>query len=496
MLLFVAYFLLFIYCAALTLILLYSLGLLHLLVSFWKNRKQANYVLPQLALSSEEHLPFVTIQLPIYNELYVVERLLEVVVKINYPPEKLEIQVLDDSTDATFELLAKCVAKYQAQGIPIQHLHRTNRIGFKAGALAEAMPFVKGEFIAIFDADFVPRADFLQKMLPYFETEKVAMVQTRWEHLNQNYSIFTQIQAFHLDAHFAVEQFARCHSNYFMNFNGTAGIWRKSAIIDAGGWQHDTITEDLDLSYRARLKGWKLQYVDDIGAPAELPMPMTAIKSQQFRWMKGGAEVARKMLKKVWFSDVSFFAKWHATQHLLGSSLFIFSLLAGVSSVPLLFFCNLYPLEIQAYLNYGKSFQASFVCIFLFYFVAITTREKSFVKGFIRIIKYYLPFLTILMGLSFHNARAAYLGLIGKKSAFIRTPKFQVSQKTGDWKGKHYLQKKVPSTLYAEMFFCLYYATGLFLAFFTQNFLLFPFHLMNCVGFGIIAFFSWKHTRQ
>ncbi|EDO28878.1 predicted protein, partial [Nematostella vectensis] len=262
-------------------------------------------------------IPFVTIQLPIFNEKYVVERLLHSVAALDYPKEKLEVQVLDDSTDDSVIETARLINKHALSGLNIKHIRRENRVGFKAGALKEGLIDAKGEFIVIFDADFVPKPNWLQETIPYFKNEKVGVVQTRWGHINRNFSILTKIQAFALDAHFTLEQVGRNSKNHFINFNGTAGAWRKSCIIDAGNWESDTLTEDLDLSYRAQLKKWQFVYLEDVETPAELPAVLSAARSQQFRWNKGGAENFRKMSAKVMIANnIQTKTKFHGILHL------------------------------------------------------------------------------------------------------------------------------------------------------------------------------------
>ncbi|MEE3148243.1 MAG: cellulose synthase family protein, partial [Bacteroidota bacterium] len=283
-----------IYTLALTVIFLYSLAQLNLLFNYLKAKKKKDDA-PVFNFSNAEEIPFVTIQLPLYNELYVVERLLDNIAQIDYPLDKLEIQVLDDSTDESLQTTQRKIEALQAAGIPIKHITRTNRQGFKAGALKEGLAIAKGEFIAIFDSDFVPNPDWLQKTVPYFKDEKIGVVQTRWAHLNRDYSLLTKIQAFALDFHFVLEQVGRNFGHHFINFNGTAGIWRKTCILDAGNWQGDTLTEDLDLSYRAQLKKWDFKYLEDVETPAELPVAISAARSQQFRWNKGAAENFQKL---------------------------------------------------------------------------------------------------------------------------------------------------------------------------------------------------------
>ena len=308
------------YSVSLILVLFYSLSQLNLLwnyIQFQKKKEKPTV----LDISNPEKVPYVTIQLPVFNELYVMERLLECINLIDYPRTKLEIQVLDDSTDESVELTRTLVADLQKGGLDITQIRRKDRVGFKAGALKEGLITAKGEFIAIFDADFLPQSDWLLQTVPQFENEEIGVVQTRWSHINRDYSVLTQIQAFALDAHFTLEQVGRNSKDHFMNFNGTAGIWRKTCIIDAGNWEGDTLTEDLDLSYRAQLKNWKFKYLEDVETPSELPVVMSSIRSQQFRWNKGGAENFQKMVKKVVRSkNIKLSTKLHSVLHLLSTA--------------------------------------------------------------------------------------------------------------------------------------------------------------------------------
>src|ERR1043165_1958100 len=312
-----------VYACALLFIFMYSVAQLNLVIAYLRNKvvsRNKNSV-PALLDGSE---PGVTVQLPVYNELYVAERLIDCITQLDYPGEKLEIQVLDDSTDETRELIEKKVFEFQKQGFNIHHIHRSNREGFKAGALAHGLQYAHGEFIAIFDSDFLPGKDFLKKTLPSFTDEKVGVVQTHWDHVNKNYSLMTQLQAFGLDAHFSIEQKGRNAGGHFINFNGTAGVWRRRCIEDSGGWQSDTLTEDLDLSYRAQLKGWKFIFLEEVLAPAELPVTMSALKNQQYRWNKGAAECVKKNLPGVLKQkNLSLSIKLHAAFHLLNSSVFV-----------------------------------------------------------------------------------------------------------------------------------------------------------------------------
>ncbi|MGB3468155.1 MAG: cellulose synthase family protein, partial [Cyclobacteriaceae bacterium] len=354
------------YAFALFMINIFSLGQFHLTWHYLKHREKE---LDDTTDNSSDEKPFVTVQLPVYNELYVIERLIEAIAKFDYPADKFEIQVLDDSTDETVEKIAKKVAEVRDRGINITQVRRTKRTGFKAGALKYGTTLAKGEFIAIFDADFIPEKDFLQKTIPYFANEKTGMVQTRWGHLNKDYSLITQMQAFGLDAHFTVEQSGRNIADSFMNFNGTAGVWRKQCIEEAGGWQSDTLTEDLDLSYRAQLKGWKFKYLEDVISPAELPILMPAVKSQQYRWNKGAAETARKNIVNVLAAKISFRKKLHAFFHLLNSSVFVFLLIAATLSIPMLYIKEANP-SMGLVFDLGSIFIIGFLAIAAFYWAS------------------------------------------------------------------------------------------------------------------------------
>src|SRR5690606_1425019 len=336
----ITYLIIAIYSLSLLLIFFYSLTQLNLLVNYL-GYKRRNREAPKFNLLDPKEIPFVTIQLPIYNEEYVVERLLDNISRIEYPMSKLEIQVLDDSTDDAVWDTAKRINTLQEAGFDIKHIRRTNRQGFKAGALKEGLIMAKGEFIAIFDADFLPSSDWLKKTVMYFKDREIGVVQTRWGHINREYSTLTRIQAFALDAHFTLEQVGRDAKRHCITLNGTAGIWRKECILDAGIWEGDTLTEDLDLSYRAQLKNWTFIYLEDVETPAELPVVIRSARSQQFRWNKGGAEKFQKMKWKLLTSStVPFKTKIHGLLHLLNSTMFLNILIVAVLSVPMLYIKN------------------------------------------------------------------------------------------------------------------------------------------------------------
>lgn len=485
-----------IYTLALTFIFAYSLVQLHLVtcyIGFHRKKRKQNE--PPLAPLPENNLPPVTVQLPVFNEMYVVERLIDQIAGFDYPKDKLHIQVLDDSTDETLEISRRKVDEWKRKGIDIQLLHRTDRSGFKAGALQEGMKSAKGEFIAIFDADFVPGADFLKRTLPYFfADERLGVVQTRWEHLNKDYSFLTRIQAFALDAHFTVEQQGRNAGGYFINFNGTAGVWRRSCIDDAGGWEADTLTEDLDLSYRAQIKGWRFKYLEDVTSPAELPVAMNAIKSQQFRWTKGGAETFKKNIGRIWRSDIRLGQKIHGSAHLLSSQVFIFVLICSVLSVPVLWVKKISPVYADWFMLLSV-FVVSMFILSIFYFSSLYRRRKSTLGTLGHMLIMFPPFLAMSMGISLHNTIAVLEGLLGFKSPFIRTPKFNISATDKSWKDKKYVSKQINLPALLEIILCLYFLGGIVLGILLQDFGLLPFHLMLFTGFGLVFYYTIKHTR-
>jgi len=472
------------YGLAMLAILLYSLAQAHLLFHFLRYQKN-----PPAPKTISNELPFVTVQLPIFNERYVVERLIDAVAVLNYPADKLEIQILDDSTDLTQQLIQQKLKQYTE--LDIRYLHRKDRQGFKAGALKEGLEMAKGEFIAVFDADFVPDPDFLMKTIPYFSQSEVGMVQTRWAHLNRGFSWLTKLQAFALDAHFFVEQVGRNRQGAFINFNGTGGIWRKACILDAGNWQDDTLTEDLDLSYRAQQKGWKFIYRPEIESPAELPPVMSAIKSQQYRWTKGGAECAKKHLLSVWSQPFSPRVKLHALAHLLNSSVFIAIVLGSISSIPVWWALHKGWID-PAYLRYGAVFLAGFVVIALVYLFSFFYTKGSFWKKCRRAVWQLPLFLSVSMGLSLHNSVAVAEGFAGKKSPFIRTPKFNLEQKKEHWKKNIYLSIKMPFIVYLEGILASVFLLIAVLSLTAKIYWMLPFHLMLAVGYGIVFLASYQ----
>ncbi len=484
------YVLLSVYVVALTYITFYCLMQFHLLYHYQKKRKKVEQE-DLLDLVSDE-VPFVTIQLPIFNELYVTERLIDNITKFDYPKDKYEIHILDDSTDETLDISKRKVEEYKAQGFNIELIRRKDRVGYKAGALKYGMQYVKGEFIAIFDADFLPNPDFLRKTIPYFKDDKVGVVQTRWEHINENYSLITRLQAFQLNVHFTVEQKGRDAANFLLQFNGTAGVWRRETIDSAGGWEADTLTEDLDLSYRAQLKGWKIAFREDIGSPAELPAEMNGLKSQQFRWMKGGAETAKKMLPTVWSSDIPLLKKIHASTHLLSSSVFLCVFIMGVFSVPILYFIN--PLGIDS--KYFGVFLLSLVSIIFVYYVANVDQEWKEGSKLWLIVKFifiFPIFLALSMGLSLHNSVAVIQGYLGRKSAFIRTPKFDIKGISDSFKKEKYQAKKISKVTIMEGLLSLYFLAGVYSAYYIGDYTFLMLHILLTAGYGATFYYTVKH---
>jgi len=434
-----------------------------------------------------EQLPAVTIQLPLYNEMYVVERLIDSVVKTDYPRDLLEIQVLDDSTDETVEIVRARVDKYKKQGIDIKHIHRTNRRGFKAGALEEGMAVAGGEYIAVFDADFIPTPSFLKKTIHYFTDPDIGMIQMRWGHVNRDYSLLTKLQAIFLDGHFVIEHTARNRTGRFFNFNGTAGIWRKKTITDAGGWQHDTLTEDLDLSYRAQMKGWKFVYLPMHEVPAELPVDIIAFKSQQHRWAKGSIQTAKKLLGRIFRSDYPLKVKIESVFHLAGNVNYLVMIPFSLLILPLII--------IRTELDWSKwlivdipLFLLATTSISAFYLLS----QKYIFPAWKNTFK-YLPFLMGLgIGLSVNNSVAVLEALFGHESEFVRTPKFGVEGGKDDWTKKKYRAKRKFLIPAIELILGIYFSIAVYIAFINHMWLVLPFLVLFQYGYLFIALLSIK----
>lgn len=435
--------------------------------------------------------PMVTVQLPIFNEMYVVRRLVEASCAIKYPADKLEIQVLDDSTDETVELVENIVREMKERGHNIHHVRRSTRQGFKAGALKDGLQLATGEFIAIFDADFVPREEFLLKTLPYFYSDKkIGMVQTRWEHLNGEYSLLTRIQAMALDGHFVIEQAIRNKAGFFINFNGTGGVWRKACIEDAGNWHSDTLTEDLDLSYRAQLRGWKFKFLKNVTSPAELPSEINALKTQQFRWTKGAIETARKMLPAVWKSGLPFKIKVHSTFHLTNNIVFPFILVAGVLNIPLMFIKHAGGYE--SYFEMMSIFVFAFIGSFLFYMYS----QKDVYSDWRRRLFLFPLFMAGSMGFAVNNSKAVIEGLFKRKSDFVRTPKYSIQEKKDSWLDKKYVPIKFSWTVLVEIALAIYCLFGVVSSLYYLEIAAVPFQLLFFMGFGFVSYLSVRQALQ
>jgi cellulose synthase/poly-beta-1,6-N-acetylglucosamine synthase-like glycosyltransferase len=422
-------------------------------------------------------LPIVTVQLPLYNEMYVADRLIESVCRLDYPRELLEIQVLDDSVDETRSIAELAVRRFADEGLDIKYFHRADRRGFKAGALEAGLTVARGEFVAIFDADFIPAPDFLTKLMPHFADPKVGMVQARWGHINQDYSLLTKIQSILLDGHFVLEHGGRNRSGRFFNFNGTAGIWRRDAIADAGGWQHDTLTEDLDLSYRAQLRGWRFVFLSDVIAPAEVPVEMNGFKSQQHRWAKGSIQTCRKLLPEILRADVPLGVKAEAFFHLTAN--FNYPLMCVLSVL-------MFPSMVIRY-NMGwyemllidvPLFFAATFSVCNFYMVC----QREIHRDWRARLK-YLPFLmSIGIGLCINNTRAVVEALLNKHTDFARTPKYRIEGDSDEWVGKRYRQSVAVQPL-IELALGLYFTMTVFYALANQIYGTVPFLVLFQIGF-------------
>src|SRR5262245_1068753 len=444
----------------------------YLVYLYMRNRNNGAKAGPPL-----DPLPVVTIQLPLYNEMYVADRLIESVCRMEYPREQLEIQVLDDSTDETRGIAELAVRRFAAEGVDIKYLHRTDRRGFKAGALEEGLKTARGEFVAIFDADFIPKSDFLTRLMPYFADQKVAMVQARWGHINQDYSLLTKIQSILLDGHFVLEHGGRNRSGRFFNFNGTAGIWRRVAIADGGGWQHDTLTEDLDLSYRTQLRGWKFVFVPDVIAPAEVPVEMNAFKSQQFRWAKGSIQTCRKLLPRILRADVPLGVKAEAFFHLTANFNYPFMCVLSVLMFPAMVIRYNMGWYEMLLIDVPLCFAATFsVCNF--YMMC----QREIHSDWRARIKYLTFLMSPGIGLSINNTRAVIEAMFNKQSEFTRTPKYRIEGSTDEWVGKKYRQSVAVQPL-IELALGLYFTSTVFYAIANQIYATVPFLVLFQIGF-------------
>ncbi len=466
---------------------LYGMHRYSLIYDYYAYRKNIPAAPPPV-----DNWPKVTIQLPIFNERYVIERLVDAVSQFEYPRELLDIQVLDDSTDETREVARACVERHAALGLPIVYIHRSNREGFKAGALENGLLTAQGEFVAIFDADFIPTSDFLRRTIPYFlapGAENIGMVQTRWTYLNSDYSLLTRVETILLDGHFVIEHGGRSRRGTFFNFNGTAGVWRRVAIAAAGGWQHDTLTEDTDLSYRAQLQGWKFLYLPDIECASELPVDMNGFKAQQARWAKGLIQTARKILPRVLRSNVPFKVKSEAFFHLTANISYPLMVLLSTMLLPAMI-VRFYQGWFQMLVIDLPLFLASTCSISSFYLAAQKElHPKSWLKTLL-----YMPFVMATgIGISVRNAQAVLEAFAGKKSEFARTPKFRIEGKSGTFAAKKY-RNKAGWMPYFEVALGLYFAFTVAYSIRNENYATVPFLLLFVWGYLYTGFMSLSQS--
>jgi cellulose synthase/poly-beta-1,6-N-acetylglucosamine synthase-like glycosyltransferase len=471
------------YYSILAVLSFYGIHRLVLVMLYLRTRRRGT-PLPELP-ADPAAWPVVTVQLPLYNEMYVAERLIDAVCRLDYPAARLQIQVLDDSTDETTEIVARAVAWHRRQGVDIHHLHRTDRTGFKAGALAEGLTTARGELLAIFDADFVPAPDFLRKSVPYFADPRLGMVQGSWAHINRGYSLLTRVEAILLDGHFMIEHAARNRSGCFFNFNGTAGIWRRQAIETSGGWEHDTLTEDLDLSYRAQLAGWRFLYLPELAVPSELPVDVNGFKSQQHRWAKGAVQTGRKLLGRILRSPLPLRVKIEAFVHLTNNVSYPLTVLIALLIFPAML------------LRRGTSW-GMLLIVDLPLFVAATFSVLTFYlmsqvahgDGWRRQIRFLPALMGVGIGLSLNNARAVLSGLFQRGGTFHRTPKYRIERRGQNWTAKRYRAGTDP-TRAIEALLGLYFLGCTLYSWFAGMWMSIPFLFLFCHGYTYMAVLSY-----
>lgn len=463
-------------------IILFSLGQLALIITFLNYRNKENH---KITLNT---YPNITIQLPIYNERFVIERLLDSISNLNYPKKKIEIQVLDDSDDDTSILVEQKVEKLISLGFTISQIKRKNRIGFKAGALQNGLIQAASEFILIFDADFIPEPDFLINTLPYFSNDKIGMVQTRWGHINPRESWLTRAQEIGLNCHFIIDQGGRAKGGFFISFNGTAGIWRKACIEDAGGWEADTLTEDLDLSYRAQMKSWQFKYCPEIISPAELPNVLSAVRSQQFRWIKGGVETSKKLIARLWNCNLPISVKLFGSLQLLNNYIYAFILLTGLLSVPLMLLKNK-SMEFDLFFNWSGMLISVVIINFFYCFTAILIDKKNIIVSIKEILSAFPIAIIVSMGMSYHNSIAVLKGIQGQKTAFIRTPKFSEAQRENS-----YLKSQKNRQYLPEFLLFIYFLLAVIAELYFKDFGFLIYHLLMLSGFGFILYCAYEEN--
>ncbi len=476
-----------IYTFLLFLLLFYAFHSYIMIYHFLRNRRKGMKSERTPTKKPPEELPFVTIQLPVYNEKYVVRRLIESCGMIDYPSDKFEIQVLDDSDDETITIVANLVRRLEARGVSISHIRRNNRQGYKAGALQYGLEFARGEFVAIFDADFVIPGDFLRRLVDEFDNPRVAVVQARWGHLNSNKSLFTMAQAISLDGHFVVEQNIRCQARYFINFNGTCGIWRRAAIDDAGGWHSDTLAEDLDLSYRAQIRNWEIVFRPDVAVEGEIPPDVEGYRNQQNRWAKGTIQVAKKLLPRILKSDLPLLVKYEATVHLTCHLVFPALFLVAMLTLPIVF----YKIELVVPASYFLF--ASFFGLGVFGYPVLYSLSQRELYPKWRMNLTRIPFIIALCtGVSLSNAKAVFEGLSGRKSAFTRTPKYGPHGQDAEAAGKQYRDVNTSFLPHFEMLCGLYLFFSFLYTLVNEQLVLVPFLFLYACGFFYMGASSMK----
>ena len=481
-----------VYTIAVLIITLYTFGEFALLYyKFTPSKKGRNH--PKLPKVSREELPSVTVQLPMYNEQYVAKAVIDACAKLDYPADKLEIQVVDDSTDETVEIVNNCAKEWQDKGVNVTVVHRENRQGFKAGALKDAIPFAKGEFLAVFDADFRPNPDFLLKTIPYFSNPKVGIVQTRWGHINRDYSLLTKCQTIFLDMFFMVEQQARSLAGFFLRFNGSGGVWRRATIEDAGGWSADTLSEDLDLAFRAQLKDWEVVYDDTVEAPAEVPVTMLDFKAQQYRWTKGKAQVIRKLTKLIIQKKIPLWNKFH-----------IYFDLYNIFAIPSITLIALFSIPVTVLLMQTDQYDLLFslfsislinvVLIPTFIWIVLQRYYSSSGKAFKEFIAYIFPFSFMFLGMSFFQFVSMLDGFFRNKIFFHRTSKYNITSKSDSWSDKVYSPREVPLLTFLEGALSLFYAWCIYFDISNSVYGFFPFHVTLTIGFGFVFIKSFQKS--
>ncbi len=476
------------YAAAMAVLTAYGLNLLWLAAVFARHDRlrPGGVTYRKEDVDSRQIWPIVTVQIPLYNEALVAERVIDTCAVLQYARHRLEIQILDDSDDETTAIAERCVRRWQQRGLDIRHIRRTERSGFKAGALQEGLHMARGEFIVIFDADFVPPVNFLLRALEGFDRKEIGMVQARWEHLNADDSLLTRVQAYGLDTHFALEQYTRNRAGYFMNFNGTAGMWRRECIEDAGGWQSDTLTEDLDLSYRAQLRGWQFRFFSDMEAPAELPVDLNALRSQQFRWTKGAAETALKTLGQLWRSTQPGRIKIQGTMHLTAHLVFPALALVAVLHAPLLTLDDMGrgPGDVYfAVMGLG-------LVGFLGFFVAQALTQRQLYPDWGRRLLFFPLFMAGSMGMAINNTRAIWQALRGRRSEFVRTPKRGDRTEARRWRATPYADRRIPGIAWLEALLAIWCAVGLVILIAREEWAALPFQAAFVTAFAMVSVYN------